>query len=47
MDSGISKNGEKKENYTPGIEILANQTIVGEGSRGSIAEKLMDKFNLR
>ncbi|EGR27321.1 hypothetical protein IMG5_197890 [Ichthyophthirius multifiliis] len=46
-DMGISKEGIKKENYTPGIELLAKQTIFSEGCRGSLTEEIAQKFNLR
>lgn len=44
---GISKSGEQKDGFTPGIELLAKQTIFSEGCRGSLSESLMEKFNLR
>ena len=43
---GISKNGEKKENYQAGVHIAAPITVVAEGARGSLAGKIMKKFNL-
>jgi electron-transferring-flavoprotein dehydrogenase len=46
-DFGISKNGEKKENYSRGIELLASQVVLSEGCRGSISEKVIHRFNLR
>jgi len=33
-DKGIGKDGEKKPNYEPGVDILAKVTVLGEGSRG-------------
>lgn len=44
---GISKTGEKKDTYTPGINIIAKQTIIAEGARGSLSEAVIEKFNLR
>lgn len=44
---GISKSGEQKDSFTPGIELLAKQTIFSEGCRGSLSESLMEKYNLR
>ncbi len=46
-DFGISKTGEPKSNYTRGMELLANQTIFAEGVRGSLSERVIEKFNLR
>jgi electron-transferring-flavoprotein dehydrogenase len=45
-DRGIGKNGEKKENYTPGADIFAKVTVLGEGARGSLTKKLVSKLKL-
>ena len=37
---GIDKDGNKKPNFEPGIDILAKVTVLGEGSRGSLAKVL-------
>jgi electron-transferring-flavoprotein dehydrogenase len=46
-DMGIGKDGEKTENYTPGVELHAKYTVIGEGVRGSLAKMLFERFNLR
>ncbi|MEX0808362.1 MAG: electron transfer flavoprotein-ubiquinone oxidoreductase [Dongiaceae bacterium] len=46
-DMGIGKNGEKKDNYTPGIELHAKYTLFAEGVRGSLAKMLFERFALR
>ena len=46
-DLGIGKNGEHTENYQPGMELHAKQTIFAEGCRGSLTKELMQKFKLR
>lgn len=46
-DFGIGKNGQPKENFQRGIEIKAKQTLLAEGCRGSLSEKIIDKFRLR
>jgi len=46
-DMGIGKNGEKKDSYTPGMELRAKYTFIAEGVRGSLAKMLFAKFNLR
>jgi len=46
-DMGRGKDGAETENFTPGIELHAKQTIFSEGSRGSLTKVLFDKFNLR
>jgi electron-transferring-flavoprotein dehydrogenase len=45
-DKGINKHGQPKENYTPGADIFAKVTVLGEGSRGSLTKKLVEKLNL-
>jgi electron-transferring-flavoprotein dehydrogenase len=45
-DLGIAKNGEHKGDFTPGIEIHAKYTLIGEGVRGSLAKQLIRKFKL-
>lgn len=45
-DQGIDKNGDKKPNFEPGVDIHAKVTFLGEGSRGSLTKKLIKKFNL-
>lgn len=46
-DFGISKTGEQKSNYARGIELIASQTVFAEGCRGSLSERVIQKFNLR
>jgi len=46
-DMGIGKNGEPTGNYTPGVELLARQTIFAEGCRGSLTKTLFERFDLR
>lgn len=46
-DMGIGKDGEQTENYTPGVELHAKYTVIGEGVRGSLAKMLFERFNLR
>ena len=45
-DLGIAKNGAHKGDFTPGIEIHAKYTLIGEGVRGSLAKQLIRKFKL-
>jgi len=45
-DKGIDAEGNKKENYEPGIDLKAKVTIFGEGSRGSLTKTLVKKYNL-
>jgi electron-transferring-flavoprotein dehydrogenase len=45
-DKGIDADGNKKSNFEPGIDLHAKVTVFGEGSRGSLAKTLMQRFNL-
>ncbi|MGI8813257.1 MAG: 4Fe-4S dicluster domain-containing protein [Pyrinomonadaceae bacterium] len=45
-DKGIDKEGNKKGNFEPGVEILAKVTVLGEGSRGSLAKQLTARLGL-
>jgi electron-transferring-flavoprotein dehydrogenase len=46
-DVGIGKDGQHTENYQPGMELHAKQTIFAEGCRGSLSKTLMQRFKLR
>jgi len=43
---GIGKDGEKKPDYQPGMEINGKYVFIGEGVRGSLAKVLQAKFSL-
>lgn len=45
-DVGLDKNSQPTANYQLGIEIRAKQTIIAEGSRGSVAKQIIKHFNL-
>ncbi|MBA4122763.1 MAG: electron transfer flavoprotein-ubiquinone oxidoreductase [Acidobacteria bacterium] len=45
-DKGIDKEGKPKENFELGVDLLAKITVLGEGSRGSLAKQLMQRLNL-
>jgi electron-transferring-flavoprotein dehydrogenase len=46
-DQGIGKDGKAKATFQRGMELLAKQTVLAEGVRGSLSEQAMAKFNLR
>ena len=46
-DMGIGKDGEKKDSYTPGMELHAKYTLFAEGCRGSLSKQLESHFDLR
>ena len=45
-DFGISKDGNKKDTYMPGMEIRAKYTILAEGARGHLTKQIIKKYNL-
>jgi len=45
-DFGVSREGEKKDGFTPGMELHAKYTFIGEGVRGSLAKGLIKHFKL-
>ncbi len=46
-DMGITREGAKGPNFQPGMELRAAYTIFAEGCRGSLAKRLMQRFDLR
>jgi electron-transferring-flavoprotein dehydrogenase len=46
-DMGIARDGQPSERYTPGVELIAKQTLFAEGCRGSLTKTLFKRFNLR
>ncbi len=45
-DKGIDKEGRPKDNFEPGVDLLAKITVLGEGSRGSLAKQLTQRLGL-
>ncbi len=45
-DMGIGQDGEPKDSFEPGYELLAKQTIFAEGCRGSLGKQLKQQFDL-
>ncbi|NKD77646.1 electron transfer flavoprotein-ubiquinone oxidoreductase [Haematospirillum sp. H1815] len=46
-DMGRDRNGEPTDQFQPGMELVARQTLFAEGVRGSLAKELMERFDLR
>jgi len=46
-DMGIDKNGNPKSTFTPGMDIFAKVTVLGEGVRGSLSKQLIERFGLQ
>ncbi len=46
-DMGVDQDGNKKDSYQPGMEILANEaTVFAEGCRGHLGKQLIKKYIL-
>lgn len=45
-DKGLDKSGKPKANYQPGIDLLAKQSLLAEGCRGSLSQQLIHRFDL-
>ena len=43
---GIARDGTHKPDYQPGMEITGKYVLIAEGVRGSLAKKLISRFNL-
>src|SRR5690349_8868634 len=45
-DKGIDKEGHRKANYEPGVDLQAKITVLGEGPRGSLTKQLIERLGL-
>jgi len=45
-DKGIDKEGKRKANYEPGVDLRAKVTVLGEGPRGSLTKQLVQRLGL-
>ena len=43
---GIGRDGQPKDSYEPGVELLGKYVLIAEGVRGSLAKGLIEKFDL-
>ncbi|XP_048497109.1 electron transfer flavoprotein-ubiquinone oxidoreductase, mitochondrial isoform X5 [Beta vulgaris subsp. vulgaris] len=46
-DMGISKDGSRKDNFQRGVELKGQVTLLSEGCRGSLSEKIIREYKLR
>ncbi|KAE8769578.1 electron transfer flavoprotein-ubiquinone oxidoreductase, mitochondrial [Hordeum vulgare] len=46
-DVGIAKDGSKRETFQPGVELRGRITLLAEGCRGSLSEKIITNYKLR
>ncbi len=45
-EKGVGRDGRKKANYEPGVDIRAKVTVLGEGPRGTLAKQLEERLGL-
>jgi electron-transferring-flavoprotein dehydrogenase len=45
-DKGVDKEGEPKDNFTPGYELRAKVTVLAEGPRGSLTKEMVNRLKL-
>lgn len=45
-EMGIGKDGEKRDSYEPGMELVGKYVLIAEGVRGSLAKQLIANFKL-
>jgi electron-transferring-flavoprotein dehydrogenase len=45
-DKGIDKDGRRKANFEPGVDIISKVTVLGEGPRGSLTKQLTQRLGL-
>jgi electron-transferring-flavoprotein dehydrogenase len=45
-DKGIGKDGQPKDSFAPGMDLKAKVTIIGEGPRGYLTRKLIERRQL-
>ncbi|KAJ0969077.1 hypothetical protein J5N97_021954 [Dioscorea zingiberensis] len=46
-DMGVAKDGSKRETFQPGVELKGRVTLLAEGCRGSLSEKIIRDHKLR
>lgn len=46
-DMGVGRDGEKTDQFQPGIELHARQTVFAEGCHGSLTKTLIARYGLR
>ena len=45
-DMGVERDGSHGPNFAPGMALMGKYVLIGEGVRGSLAKKLIAKYNL-
>ncbi|MCY4498176.1 MAG: electron transfer flavoprotein-ubiquinone oxidoreductase [Rhodospirillaceae bacterium] len=47
VDMGVARDGSRKPEFQPGMELHAKYTLFAEGCRGSLTKTLFERFRLR
>ena len=45
-DMGVDAQGQPKDSYTPGVDLIAKYTVFAEGCRGHLGKALMERYQL-
>ncbi|MEM8771952.1 MAG: electron transfer flavoprotein-ubiquinone oxidoreductase [Pseudomonadota bacterium] len=45
-EMGIGKDGEKRDSYEPGMELVGKYVLFAEGVRGSLSKQIIERFEL-
>lgn len=45
-DKGIDKEGKKKPNFEPGVDLIAKVTVLGEGPKGSLIRDIGERMGI-
>jgi electron-transferring-flavoprotein dehydrogenase len=45
-DLGVARDGQHKDSYTPGMNLLGKYTLLAEGARGSLSKILINRLGL-
>lgn len=45
-DMGVAENGEPKDGYMQGMDLVAKYTVFSEGCRGNLGKELIERFDL-
>jgi len=45
-DRGVGRDGKRKANYEPGVDVRSQVVVLGEGPRGTITKQLSARFDL-
>ncbi len=45
-DFGVDHNGDQKQQFTPGMDLMAKTTVLSEGCRGHLGKRVIRRFGL-